>query len=271
MKPRRKSCTQRRDLVQTSFPLFNWNYYQMSLQYVSELDIKSFGAPGFDVLDTLSWSLGLLMIVLDSFPTVMDAFAVQVGETLLELIIDTEDAPKKSDGPSENSELEDNSSNPFTESPKSEKEEEEGGKGFQATPAVRHLAKSYGISLADVPGSGNDGRILKGDVLNFVMAKEELNEEIRSIDSEQGRGGALFHRESSDSESDWDILVSKGADLLSKEDRVGEVSTTTKPVSEDVLHSDKIIPIRCAYVWTIVHSHYTKPLLLIEGTRPHAS
>ena len=33
-----------------------------------------------------------------------------------------------------------------------------------ATPAARKLAAEHGISLADVPGTGKDGRITKADV-----------------------------------------------------------------------------------------------------------
>eukprot|EP00899_Mesostigma_viride_P019476 jgi/Mesvir1/2752/Mv14369-RA.1 len=40
-----------------------------------------------------------------------------------------------------------------------------------ATPAVRSLLKLYGLSLADVPPSGRDGRVLKEDVLRVVAAR----------------------------------------------------------------------------------------------------
>ncbi|MDY6991778.1 MAG: dihydrolipoyllysine-residue acetyltransferase [Pseudomonadota bacterium] len=37
-----------------------------------------------------------------------------------------------------------------------------------AGPAVRHLARDFGVDLAQVPGSGRNGRILKEDVQKFV-------------------------------------------------------------------------------------------------------
>jgi len=37
-----------------------------------------------------------------------------------------------------------------------------------ATPAVRRIAQEYGASLADIVGTGKDGRVLKEDILSFV-------------------------------------------------------------------------------------------------------
>ena len=38
-------------------------------------------------------------------------------------------------------------------------------KGIPASPAVRRLVREHDLNLADVPGSGKDGRVLKADVL----------------------------------------------------------------------------------------------------------
>jgi len=37
-----------------------------------------------------------------------------------------------------------------------------------ATPAVRKIAMDHNIVLADVPGTGKDGRILKEDIMNYI-------------------------------------------------------------------------------------------------------
>jgi 2-oxoisovalerate dehydrogenase E2 component (dihydrolipoyl transacylase) len=41
-----------------------------------------------------------------------------------------------------------------------------------ATPAVRHLTKELVIDIADVEGTGKDGRVLKEDVQKYVAARE---------------------------------------------------------------------------------------------------
>lgn len=43
--------------------------------------------------------------------------------------------------------------------------------GVLSTPAVRYLAKQYGISLNDIQGSGKSGRVLKEDVLKYAVQK----------------------------------------------------------------------------------------------------
>ena len=40
-----------------------------------------------------------------------------------------------------------------------------------ATPAVRHLVKTHGLKIEDIPGTGKDGRVTKEDVLKFVESK----------------------------------------------------------------------------------------------------
>lgn len=41
-----------------------------------------------------------------------------------------------------------------------------------ATPAVRGLLKELKVEIADVPGTGKDGRVMKDDVYRFVEARE---------------------------------------------------------------------------------------------------
>ena len=39
-----------------------------------------------------------------------------------------------------------------------------------ATPAVRRVAREWGVSLSDIRGSGEGGRVLKEDILRYVEA-----------------------------------------------------------------------------------------------------
>ena len=39
-----------------------------------------------------------------------------------------------------------------------------------ATPAVRRVAREWGVALGDVIGTGEDGRVLKEDILSHVEA-----------------------------------------------------------------------------------------------------
>lgn len=48
--------------------------------------------------------------------------------------------------------------------------------GASSTPAVRNLAKQYGVDINDVPGTGKDGRVLKEDVISYAMQKGIINE-----------------------------------------------------------------------------------------------
>ncbi|KAK3396504.1 2-oxoacid dehydrogenases acyltransferase-domain-containing protein [Sordaria brevicollis] len=41
-----------------------------------------------------------------------------------------------------------------------------------ATPAVRHLAKELNVNIAEIPGTGKDGRVCKEDVYKFVQARD---------------------------------------------------------------------------------------------------
>ncbi|POR39412.1 Lipoamide acyltransferase component [Tolypocladium paradoxum] len=41
-----------------------------------------------------------------------------------------------------------------------------------ATPAVRHLSKEQDIDIADIDGTGKDGRVLKEDIYKFVQSRD---------------------------------------------------------------------------------------------------
>ncbi|CAL5413094.1 unnamed protein product [Camellia sinensis] len=49
-----------------------------------------------------------------------------------------------------------------------------------STPAVRNLAKQYGIDIGDVNGTGKDGRVLREDVIKYAANKGIVNEALAS-------------------------------------------------------------------------------------------
>lgn len=66
--------------------------------------------------------------------------------------------------------------------------------GVLSTPAVRNLAKQYGIDIGDIHGSGKDERVLREDVLRYAAEKGIINDDLASssYSSEEklGVGGA---------------------------------------------------------------------------------
>lgn len=103
---------------------------------------------------------------------------VKVGATLLELMM-LEGSAAKDDtrAPNPNSEkpsISDPEPNPKTN-------EDDHAAPVLATPAVRSLAKDYGLDLHHVQGSGPNGRITKGDVLNYVTLRENAQDDIHSL------------------------------------------------------------------------------------------
>lgn len=64
--------------------------------------------------------------------------------------------------------------------------------GVSSTPAVRNLAKQYGLDINDVPGTGKDGRILKEDVTNYAMQKGLINEALECAQQKHSEVSSLI-------------------------------------------------------------------------------
>ncbi|CAN4106253.1 unnamed protein product [Withania somnifera] len=99
---------------------------------------------------------------------------VKVGETLLKIGIDEIlDPTETSDASKRITSLESDFSG---SSDINSVPEKNNNGGVSSTPAVRSLAKQYGLDINDVPATGKDGRILKEDVINYAMQKGLINE-----------------------------------------------------------------------------------------------
>lgn len=58
----------------------------------------------------------------------------------------------------------------------------QGQRPILASPAVRALAREHGVALKAIAGSGPDGRVLKGDVLEFLNPGAPLHPSIPNTD-----------------------------------------------------------------------------------------
>jgi 2-oxoisovalerate dehydrogenase E2 component (dihydrolipoyl transacylase) len=45
-----------------------------------------------------------------------------------------------------------------------------------STPAVRHLAKSHGIDINQIQGTGKNGRVTKEDIINYMDGKGNVTQ-----------------------------------------------------------------------------------------------
>lgn len=59
--------------------------------------------------------------------------------------------------------------------------------GVLSTPAVRNFAKQLGVNIDDVHGTGEEGRVLKEDILNYAARISVLKESLASVNSSSSK------------------------------------------------------------------------------------
>ncbi|KAF1989274.1 hypothetical protein K402DRAFT_350067 [Aulographum hederae CBS 113979] len=86
----------------------------------------------------------------------------------------SKEAPKKSEPEPTDDALGESSA---TQDPEPAKQPERPRSKHQtlATPAVRHLTRKLNVDIADVPGTGKDGRVLKEDVQNYQASQSSAS------------------------------------------------------------------------------------------------
>lgn len=57
--------------------------------------------------------------------------------------------------------------------------------GSLSTPAVRNLAKQYGVDIHEIKGTGKDGRVTKEDVLSYAATKGTIKEDVVSLSASE--------------------------------------------------------------------------------------
>ncbi|EXC03949.1 Lipoamide acyltransferase component of branched-chain alpha-keto acid dehydrogenase complex [Morus notabilis] len=104
---------------------------------------------------------------------------VKVGETLLKMAVEEFQVQTHSGKDFESIEATDTD------------KKEHNADGVLSTPAVRGLAKQYGVNINDVLGTGKGGRVLKDDLLKYAVEKGILEDSSSSscADCEHVLGG----------------------------------------------------------------------------------
>lgn len=104
---------------------------------------------------------------------------VKVGNTLLRMVVEESAVPTLTCDNLEN--IEPPVSEIYDSSSQSSPLNKTNIGGVLSTPAVRNLAKQYGIDINDVRGTGSDGRVLKEDVLRFAVDKGIVEQPLSSL------------------------------------------------------------------------------------------
>lgn len=110
----------------------------------------------------------------------------QVGDTLLKMmVVESQDAKVPVQAHVE------------VEETKSCVSEVNKGKGFGvlSTPAVRNLAREYGININDVHGTGKDGRVSKEDVYRYAFQKGIVTDPSVTVSTATTEGQTLGQEE----------------------------------------------------------------------------
>jgi hypothetical protein len=148
-------------------------------------------------------------------PPLYAYYVWQVGETLLELVVDENHSKTTHLEGVQVVSTDVESGEPVLTSSGSPKTRES-RQNVLSTPAVRHIAKEYGVNVEDIPGTGKDGRVLKEDVLKYVNDKESMWDEISPIAEASRPLEAEFMN--SRSEADLTHLKSRRKQIL--EDKI---------------------------------------------------
>ena len=110
---------------------------------------------------------------------------MQVGETLLKIVVEEAQVPTLTHDVSKNPVLTHDSLE-NAKSLGSELKKNNIG-GVLSTPAVRNLAMQHGVDINDVLGTGKDGRVLKEDVLKYAVQKGIIKDPSASLTADVGR------------------------------------------------------------------------------------
>ncbi|EGP91689.1 uncharacterized protein MYCGRDRAFT_31803 [Zymoseptoria tritici IPO323] len=102
-------------------------------------------------------------------------------DTKAETSADAEDAVKQQEQEAEGSQQERVPESRTNGKPEHSSRPSKGNMGALATPAVRHLTKEFKVDIANIEGTGKDGRVLKEDVHKFVSEREEKQQQATTI------------------------------------------------------------------------------------------